>query len=354
MVSSPKQLGVIFLDRQKLDFYGSNITANLIRLDFPPNIIKDLEIVKRNELNILIKAFIEFHKITPSHLILVLSENICFEKNLEPAQEELLLPEVQIFLGTIPFENIASRMFQLKSKTKIIATNRDLYEGVKNAFENQGFTVKIAIPDFVLRKSNDLKESIDIETCRLIISKFDSYKQNSLINHQDILSPKKDQQDKSSLKRKVSLTLLTLLLVFLSLLSILVFMGVKTFTTKSTTLKQPLITPTIRIVVSPSTTLPHGLPQMENISIQIVNGSGDKEQEESVKEQLVKVGFRNILIKQAGNITMPKTLLVFSHDLPNTIREAVTRELNKMFGEISTQETTNLPFDIIITLGKKL
>ena len=57
MKSSKKPISIAYIDRQGLDFFGSNITDKLIHLDFPLNIVSNIEILKRDELNILIKAF---------------------------------------------------------------------------------------------------------------------------------------------------------------------------------------------------------------------------------------------------------------------------------------------------------
>lgn len=351
MKSSGEQIGVIFLDREKLDFYGSNITHNVVRLDFPPNIVKDLEVISKDELNILIKNFIDFYKIVPANLILVLSANIYFEKNLQLAQRDLLVPEMEEFLDNIPFKNTASRIFPLASSTKIIAANRDFYGSVKNAFENHGFTIKTVIPEFVARKYADFKGSMDIATYRSIIDKFDSYRKEVMINHQEASRPKQDKQGKSSAS-KISPTLIVLLGVFILFIGILIFMLVKTLNMKPTVSKQPVITPIVPITNSSPTSLPKKLIKMENVSIKIVNSSGEAEQEELVRQQLIEAGFENIEIEQAGNITIEKTLLVFSHNLPNSIREKVISEMNKIFGDISIQETSNPRFEVIITLTK--
>ena len=229
----PKQPGVIYLDRQRLDFFGSNMVTNIVHLDFPINVIKDLEVAEKDELSIIIKAFIEFYKIIPSSVVLVLSPNIYFENNLPLSQENPPEAEIQNFLDNIPFENIESKVFREQSQAKIIATNKDLCEEIKNAFEKQGFIVEAVIPEFVLGKYIPFKNSMDLETCRLILEKFDSFKPENLLTKQVLLPSEQTTPEDFRTKSKNNLKLIILIVIFLSLFGVLSYMLIKTTLTKS-------------------------------------------------------------------------------------------------------------------------
>ncbi len=373
MAFSKKSVGVIYLERNSLYFYGANI-ANIIKFEFPPQAVRDLDVVNKDLLSKQIGLFIDTNKIHPSRVMIILSPNIVFEKVFPLMEENKLEIEIQKYLDNIPFENVITKKYVVDKTTKIIVVNKLLYEIVKNAFEQKSFMVEAIAPFSSLKINPQAKNNFSAETAKLIINKFDSLKQDGMsINqenptqtNQKLLNNKflKDPKNKRGLILIFIFVLLVIVLVILFVLSgfgkppIALKTADNTPSQTNTNIQAP--TPT-NIPPSP-TLIPSETPQVGTVSsqllikrlkINILNSSGVIKQADFLKERLIAKGFENIITNNSQPTNSTKTLIIFLRSVPDDIKKTITDEVKKINFDVSVQENSNSDFDCTIVIGKQ-
>lgn len=361
-MSSSKQQAVIYLDRNKFYFFGSNILDRILTLDISPKVISDLEVRNKDELSILIKTFIEFYKIIPAKIILVLSESTYFVKDLAMDQDIDIDPSIQKFIDLLPFENISNKPYKSDSGMKIIATNMDLCQAIINIFAKLGFSIEAVIPELIIGKDQNLKNIIDINTAKLVLERFDSWKQNNLFSEQQAKYIDHYQENRTEEQKKTNLYVL--LPIFFLLIAVLVIL-LLTQQLSSTARKSTIITPTAKPIIPTTVSSPTNTktpevitPKMntmdvENVKIQILNSKGVFGQAEMLKNQLNSLGFKNVDVGES-TINTPKTIMVFSQNLPTILRDNLISQLKERGIEVSAQETNDTRYDASIIIGQSI
>ncbi|MCJ7740759.1 hypothetical protein MUP32_05625 [Candidatus Microgenomates bacterium] len=263
---------VIFLQRDKINYYDNSLPG-VLTLSFTPDIIKDLEVINPPSLHLHIKSFIDNNKISPSQTLIVLSTNVYFEKDFPDSPEFHQDSELQKYIDTFPFENVSTKIYKLATGSKLLATNSDLYQNIKSAFEKTGFIIEAVVPIIVLGKDVAIADKLDEFSAKTILERFDLAKQNSLSIHQDLFSQNQNPKDKKG-KKDDNLTLIFLLPVLFILIIVLVILY---FRTSPAPQPQALPMPSItESQVSPSpieTATPTVFPSM--ILNQDNTGTGD-------------------------------------------------------------------------------
>lgn len=141
---SNKPRGVFYIDSSRAIFY-EGILNTAVALDFPTDVISDLEVINRKKLEDLLASFIQTHKISPQPVIILLSNQITFEKDFEENSAELER-SINEFLELIPFEGYVSTRVLSSRKIKVVAANKELCETAKNTFLRLGFTTEGILP----------------------------------------------------------------------------------------------------------------------------------------------------------------------------------------------------------------
>ena len=113
-----------------------------------------------------------------------------------------------------------------------------------------------------------------------------------------------------------------------------------------------------QITASPSTDQsPSPSPEQEvsrdELTIQVLNGTGEGGQASLVKGSLENIGFTNIETGNAASQDFVVTTVDFSQKVPVETRQEIVTELEKTFAEIKMNVDTNQSFDVIITTGKQ-
>lgn len=173
--------GLIFIHRDRFEYFDEIINRTLQQL-YLPNAIKDLEVLQIEELNKQISAFIIANKLSPVFLLMIVSDDIIFEKNIvepDPAKRQL---EINNFVENIPFENPISRLYQFANGFKIVVMNKDMFQAIKSGFGLHGFVIVGLIPSFSLGTNFSGAQSLSLESAKYVLSKFDTLKQHSLIS----------------------------------------------------------------------------------------------------------------------------------------------------------------------------
>ncbi|MCL4338332.1 LytR C-terminal domain-containing protein [Patescibacteria group bacterium] len=367
MKPAKQRPAIVYLNRQQLIFFGSTITSP-IKLDIPETVVHNMEIINRDEFNILIKAFIEFYKIMPSRLIVVISHDIYFEKDFPHLKENVVSDNMQQFLDMIPFENIASRLYHLETISKIIAGNKEVYSSIKMAFEAKGFAIEAIIPEFILEKYIDMKNGINAEVFKSMIDKFDYFKAENMSDTKEEIVPKQSLESKpTDNQENPNKNLPFLIGLFAILVIALLILLLKSSSTLVPSVKKTLVTPPVtnQITLSPSTAPPSQQLSLDNtasgssqqnlkyINIQIQNGSGIPNGADLAKSRLQEAGFTNIVSQDVGILATAKTFIVFSKNLPIQIKQTITETISQIYKDVATQDTEGIKYDAIIFINKQ-
>lgn len=361
MASDKKKKGVILLDRNKFDYYGDNL-PNILRYNFSLEIARDLEIINKEQLNIQIKSFIETNKISPSIITIVLSRDICFEKDLTDPQKPEEGTEVQNFLDSIPFENTSVKLQKLEKGYKVIVANKDFYEAIKTAFEKLGFVVNSVVPGFILEKEIGSKKDLDPELSRYLINKSELIKKESLLGNIDNLSSNQ-KQNKNQAKKPVNIRLIILVgtFTFLIIVLIIVFIksqdqnGTSSIKNKTLTSNTVKISPKLTSKIQPTNEKTSSLSadfKEKDVKIQVVGESNSSSKIVKLRQQLTEAGFINIKFENSTNTNSTKTVIIFNKNLSQNLREKITIEIKKISPETIIQENNDTEFDVTIVLEK--
>ncbi len=359
-----KSKGVIYIKRSGFDYFASDRT-DVLRVDFPATAIQDMEIINKEEFLKLLQNFLTANKVLPSRAIIVLSDATFFQKDLVVAKPEELEPQIKSFLNNVPFEHVTFKTFDVEKSKRIVATNKDIYQNIKDFLEKNAFIISHIVAPSSLGKEFALGESITLEQAKVVIQKMDSIKPIENFLEQ----PKAEQQTAAEAlsvpiprKRKTVKSTLPLLLPVFGLL-IAVLIGVFYMQSKqNSTLKAQGA-----VVLSPFPTVPIETPtpeptvpvssesakiQKKATKIQILNGSQITGQAERSRKEFSTAGYEDVKTSNAISPSSSKTLIIFVKKVPDYIRDDIITLLKKTYQEISTQEIDQAEFDVIITLGK--
>ena len=174
---------VLMLTRNRIYFYDG---SNVITLDLPPTVVRDLDIKDRDGLFNLIVAFIQNNKLIPAQIYFVLAESVCFGKDFgfdaksDPVKIEEMASE---FTDTIPFSSVISKTYKTPAMWRVIGANQDLIDTVFEAFASRGFGLSALVPAIIFP---DLATSVDLtpQKAQIILAKKDIAVSNSMVGEQ--------------------------------------------------------------------------------------------------------------------------------------------------------------------------
>lgn len=362
MAPQPKEQAIIYLERNKLHFFGSNIQDRIATCDVPQTIIRDLEIIAKDQFFILIKNFIDYFKITPAKLVIVLADAIYYQKDLVQLPDADVNNNIDKFLNFIPFENTVSKTYRSGSGMKVIAVNQDLYQIVMDAFIKQGFTVEAVIPEFITGKSPNFRNTVDIITFRMILEKFDSWRENSLLSQQHLYEAEVHQEKQKIKEIKPKSSLIYLLPAFVILLAVLGYLVINqqqsppvknNIKTAEIAQEQP-----VSSSPTPQPSIPATLPAttiiqstLEQMRIQIVNAKGVTKQAELVKSELEQLGYKNVDASSSSNLNLASPTLLFSKSINPDFKYAITSVLKKRVPNVTVQDTSETVYDVVFIIS---
>ncbi len=193
-----EKTGIIYLQKDKFDFFYPQ-TGKMIEFKFVPEIIKDLEVINGDLLESLIKLFTANSKILPCDLAIVISNNASFIKDFTKPQlpsssnqnlqsqatnaspEDLLKPQIDLFIEHVPFDDVTSVKFPLNNGVKVWATNQMFYQAIVQAFEKIGFKAQMVLPGVILDGNIGSKPTFDFVAANSILQQLDNVRAHNLL-----------------------------------------------------------------------------------------------------------------------------------------------------------------------------
>lgn len=237
--------GIFYLENNRGFFYDHGLSSP-VGVDFPPDMISDLEVISKKKIETAIQSLISNYKIVPENIIILLSTTVTFDKDFTDGTVQME-QNVQDFLELVPFQDYLSKKSKFTKKTKITAANRELCDVIKNAFVDCGFVVSSIIPlSACMEIMPNLQNNLDLG---LILDKATDLRAYSLLTDQAQLAQSNEKNKKDN-KR-----LFMLVGVFVFLILILIFVLYKyIFSAPKPVSALPVNNPTAPIpsVIAPS------------------------------------------------------------------------------------------------------
>jgi hypothetical protein len=214
---------VLLLVRDRFYLYDGSA---VLTLEFPPNIVHDVDVKNRDGLHDLITLFIQNNKLVPAQLFFVLSEAVCFSKDFPvatPADAVKNEAGIKEFIDAIPFSSVVSKSYNTPTTTRVVGSNQDLIDTIFGAFENKGFGVSALVPANIFPDFGTITD-LNPETAQKILDKREAVIAASMVGERTM----KEQQLATSQTAVPKNKLLPYLIGgFLILLIILVLLIVK-------------------------------------------------------------------------------------------------------------------------------
>lgn len=346
MIDSKSKL-IFYLDRQKLIIAGTKL-ASPVTLEFPANIVYDIDISDPESFDLLLARFFEQSKIPSSDILMVISPEVYYEKNIalstDPAQRQ---SQIDQFLEAVPFKNLTIKDYSIANQPKLIAINKNFYEPIIRFIKRNGYNVSAILPFFILEnfqlKLTDYlpKEVKDIYQKYKILEPF------SLFSTQDIDKmvatighhPKEDNS-----------RALILLIVFCFLFVVLLFfIFIRPMIFKPAPVKIAPAIPvakTTQILPSPTA----DFIATDVLRIKITNGSGVSNQAADIKQALITVGFKQITTSSSSVISAANSQITFSPRVSPYSRQKIKEAVEKLTGVTVVTESIEITdTDVLIT-----
>ncbi len=205
---------VVFVDRNRLQFYGSKLPA-ILALEIPGTISRDLDILNKDEFYTLVNQWVKQNNLSGAQLLFVLSPMIYFEQVVTSTEESRQETEILSFYNSVPFEELATRVLMISGRKHAIAVNRDFVESIRHAFMLQGYHVAAVVPAVILG-SLSVKRWMDAEMGAYILKHIDTIVGQNIVESedQDVTTPASSQPTEKNNPR---------LMIMVSILGILLF-----------------------------------------------------------------------------------------------------------------------------------
>ena len=181
MFFSNKPTQVLYLARQTFDFYGSNNQVKSLQV--PTEVFNNLEIQDEGQFDAMVKNFLLATNLKNQRVVIILSDEVIFQKVLRETSGEIEQQEAQRFFNEIPFdpEKVAQKQLRIQNQLFLIAANCQLYESLAKILKEIGWETVSIVP-ITLFTINNL-QNLDFQSVTSILENKDLVRPlNFLIN----------------------------------------------------------------------------------------------------------------------------------------------------------------------------
>lgn len=374
-----REIALLFIKRNGFSLVTARSRGAIV-FPFVEGVVRDFDVVKPDKFEVQLTSFFAVNKIPPLAVAILLPDDVVFQKEIvapgagkektTPPQSdssvEVKDQEAQ-FLDTIPFEDIASRSYQAGGIIRIIATNRGMFDHIRNVFEQNKSTIEAIVPLTVLFGAQSAQFSLNTENIKQLTQKLEVLKQQSLP-----LQKKEDTQKTEeitpytlTLTKGVNIKRLVILVsIFILLLAIMGYMiyaSSPTLTSarvvphaikRSNTSQINVTSPSLSPAPSVSSQTLQSSPSAALIArtrIRIITSSQSDQKVTDLEKSLQASGFTIINVTtQTGSVSKPT--IIFSQSLTVSIRNILLHSIQPVIPELVTQETNDVLFDATIII----
>jgi hypothetical protein len=371
--------GIIYLQKDRFQLYSPYL-SNILEFRFVPEISRDFDLYNKPLFDTLLNAYIINNKIPPGSFYIIISENASFIKDFiaqplpvqNPQQTPVRQPvaptlddlqkQASEFLEHIPFDQVAGKTFPLPNGVRAYGTNQEMFEGIKNALEKQGFIIEMVIPSFAFGQEVSAQSTLNINIINAISQKINLVKgynllanpktEGSLVMHDeseekstsagDVIPPEK--KDNKNLMVIIAISAIALIFIITGVILYLQF----TATPNKPLAAAPTPAPTNAVIIPPTI----AAAQVKDLTVQIVNASSSAALAEAVRTALTPYGFKIITLQNQNTLGASQSLLIFSPKVDTQTKNSVTTDVKKILGNVLIQEKSDTTSDITVILGK--
>lgn len=346
MILSGKLPAAIYIQKNALDFY---INGNVKHLDFPADIVSNSDIISPNQYEKLLVDFIAPEIVRKQKVILVLSEDIIFQKSIPLIEVKILDENMADFVNMIPIESqqLVKRGVKVDDNVQLFAVNKQLFEKIIEVLEKASFEVLALVPLSLYSTDGDFSEDL--------IKKI--YQNKQFLKNTNFLS--QSFLDGNSTQDKKTFIIIGFLLTIITILgSLLVVMYFKlplpySNLQKNIKISENTSATTNAESISPQPATESAALSKEQLEITILNGTGIAGQATKVKDLLIELGFLKVSTDNATGAKAEDTVIVFSPRVVDSLRQEIMDNLKEIFISISAQtNSATSSADILITTGK--
>lgn len=173
-----KPEAIVYLKRTSVEMYIPKIAEGIVCM-FPKTVVTNLEIIDHEQFKKLLIEFLHNHAIPKQNGLMVLAEDVLFEKKVPIVQPEKEAAVIEDFYSSIPLEpqTIAKKVLLTNTQLVLYATDKILYESTKKVLEEMGWKICAVVPlsIYVQKKAEEKLTESD----RTLILQNDSSKEPS-------------------------------------------------------------------------------------------------------------------------------------------------------------------------------
>ena len=359
---------IIFLKRNSLEVYNQKSEGVQARLDFPPNYEKDQEIIDIEKFEQLISNFLSKLNLKNNKIIIVLSAENLFEKTLPLSDKTKEEAAAKKFFGSVPFDpqKVAKKQIRTKNGLNLIAANKNLYESIVHVLQKLQSEIRAAVPVSMFGITSLVLSRQDIKK---ITSNSEMLKTSNFLSGnaqiKQAADTPSDEENPQVEKKKSKLNPISVAgIAFIVVgLGIVVFLLFKQGILKqySPFNKNPLPTlapspresiPAIVDLENQEATGQAELSSKQDLTIQVLNGSGISGQASQVQALLQSLDYSQIETGNADSQDLTSTKIVYKQNVADSLISEIKTELEKTLANVETEEASDdIGFDIVITTG---
>lgn len=213
------QLAIIYIQRNGFYYKDSVKNTSILHYAFLPSMVADLDVIDSKALTESIKAFITDNKLAAKECVIVVSESVYFEKDYAGITKEQEQPVTQLFIDSVPFENVLTKTYLIENGIKVVVANKDFCMMLKTAFDQNKLFVAAIVPAVIV----GIKEGDDMAAAfAIFFEKYEFLKHNNfplvMIQPKKISGQQNEQNNAAKATPKQSNKRVIILIVFFLLL----------------------------------------------------------------------------------------------------------------------------------------
>jgi len=333
----------VYIKRNGIDFFQGGVQE----LQIPSSIYQNIEILDLENFKKIVSDFAK-SKLKKCTSLIILSDDLIFSKEIVAKDENDLKFKSDNFLSSIPHEEDSIRIKKIRGDEKVLvlATNKKIYETVKNILEDLDWKVNAVVPVTLFKDELGIENNnFDENSSKKIASSKD------LIKISDFLSDEEEQrlERKSTFKLYIYFGVFILFLAGILLLAFRFgYLSFKVFDGREIT---PIVNEASESAKETEAT-ESGQLAREEIKVQILNGSGVAGQAGKIRDQLIRLGYNFTNIEVGNAETSEYTEILFSLNMSGELKDEILESLRETFENvIAGDKVEEGDFDIKITTG---
>lgn len=341
----PKTLLILYPNSLRV-YYGKE--GDVSQLDFPKDLINNLEVLNPRELSSLINSSLLTSGLKPQEALLLISSDVLEQKIINSSDQAVLEDETNKFFENTPFtrETLSRLILHGRGQLFLYATSKALWQIIVTEFENLGWEIAAVSPAIFYENVPEIKILEPKEVRRIL----DSFESSPGLSFMGSSSDSTKDLTTSSPKQSKNIWLTGgLFVVFLVVLlgAFLTMPGSKSILSFQKPLPQTSPSPMPSELPSPS---PSAVAKTD-LKVQVLNGSGVVGQAGKLRDQMASLGFN--LIDTGNSLeSSSQTIISFSKRVFQKIQDELLVELKKTFPDIESTQITSGEYDISIVTGK--